>query len=34
MNGFALADCLIVLDEEATTIEKGQMVEVHLVNPI
>ena len=34
MNGFALADALIVLDEARETFEKGAMVEVHLVNPM
>lgn len=34
MDGFALADCLIVLDEADVLVEKGQSVEVHLVTPI
>lgn len=34
MDGFALADCLIVLEESTTVAEKGQSVEVHLVTPI
>jgi molybdopterin molybdotransferase len=34
MDGFALADALIVLDEHQETVEKGTMVAVHLVNPM
>lgn len=34
MDGFALADCLIVLDEDTTEVPQGQPVEVHLVNPM
>lgn len=34
MDGFALADALIVLNEARETFEKGTMVEVHLVNPM
>ncbi|MDO8366072.1 MAG: molybdopterin molybdotransferase MoeA [Saprospiraceae bacterium] len=30
MSSFALADCLIVLEENRTNYEKGEMVEVHL----
>ena len=33
MDGFALADCLIVLEESTTLAEKDQSVEVHLVTP-
>ena len=31
MSSFALADCLIVLEENRTDYEKGEMVEVHLL---
>lgn len=34
MDGFALADCLIVLEENSGTLEKGAIVEVHLVSPM
>ena len=31
MKSFALADCLIVLEEDKTEYKKGEMVEVHLL---
>lgn len=32
MNGFAMADCLIELNEECTEITQGDLVNVHLLN--
>ncbi|MGZ8537593.1 MAG: molybdopterin molybdenumtransferase MoeA, partial [Flavisolibacter sp.] len=31
MGSFAIADCLICLDEEKTDFQKGELVEVHLI---